>query len=131
LKWSDEFNGSNADLEKEWISQNAPSPHILCSSDFKVQYHNGTDWTDIMVLDPSHAAYNFARDFHTYGLEWTERELIFYFDGKELRRSKNEFCLSPAPVWLSLAIIPWAGRITDAIDGTRMEVDYVRIYQRK
>jgi beta-glucanase (GH16 family) len=100
-------------------------------NDFKVQYHNGTDWTDIMVFDPNQGACNFARDFHTYGLEWTEKELVFYFDGKELRRSKNEFCLSPAPVWLSLAIIPWAGRITDAINGTQMEVDYVRIYQRK
>jgi hypothetical protein len=29
------------------------------------------------------------------------------------------------------AIIPWAGRVTDAIDGTAMEVDYVRIYRRK
>ena len=36
-----------------------------------------------------------------------------------------------SPVWLSLAVIPWAGRITDAIDGTAMEVDYVRIYRKK
>lgn len=28
-------------------------------------------------------------------------------------------------------IIPWASRITDAIDCTAMEVDYVRIYRRK
>jgi hypothetical protein len=27
--------------------------------------------------------------------------------------------------------IPWAGRITDAIDGTAMEVDYVRFYRKK
>jgi beta-glucanase (GH16 family) len=72
---------------------------------------------------------NLARDFHTYGLEWTEKELVFYFDGRELRREKNTFCFSPSPVWLSLAIIPWAGKVTDAIDGTFMEVDYVRIYQ--
>ena len=52
-------------------------------------------------------------------------------NGKELRRVKNEFCLSPSSVWLSLAVIPWAGRITDAIDGTAMEVDYVRIYRKK
>jgi hypothetical protein len=44
---------------------------------------------------------------------------------------KNEICLSPSSVWLSLAVIPWAGRITDSIDGTAMEVDYVRIYRRK
>lgn len=72
---------------------------------------------------------NFARDYQTYGLEWTERELVFYFNGREIRREKNDFCHQPAPVWLSLAIIGWGGKITDAIDGTFMEVDYVRIYQ--
>ena len=75
--------------------------------------------------------YNFARDFHTYGLEWNEKELVFFFNGKPIRREKNTFCHSPSPVWLSLAIIGWGGKITDAIDGTFMEVDYVRIYQRK
>ena len=30
-----------------------------------------------------------------------------------------------------LAIIAWAGKVSDAIDGTFMEVDFVRIYQRK
>ncbi len=74
---------------------------------------------------------DFARDFQTYGLEWTEKELVFYFNGKEIRREKNTFCHSPSPVWLSLAIISWGGKITDAIDGTFMEVDHVRIYQRK
>ncbi len=74
---------------------------------------------------------NFARDFHVHGLAWTAEELVFYLDGKELRREQNAFCHGPAPVWLSLAVIPWAGRITDAIDGAAMEVDYVRIYRRK
>ena len=74
---------------------------------------------------------DFAREFQVHGLEWNESELVFYLNGKELRRVKNEFCLSPSSVWLSLAVIPWAGRITDAIDGTAMEVDYVRIYRKK
>jgi len=30
-----------------------------------------------------------------------------------------------------LAIIGWGGKITDAIDGTFMEVDYVRVYQAR
>jgi beta-glucanase (GH16 family) len=75
--------------------------------------------------------HNFARDYQTYGLEWTEQELVFYFNGREIRREKNDFCHQPAPVWLSLAIIGWGGKITDAIDGTFMEVDYVRIYQAR
>ena len=99
--------------------------------DYKVEYHNGKDWVEMTAFDLVTAPVNLARDFHTYGLEWSEKELVFYFDGRELRREKNEFCLSPSPIWLSLAIIPWAGPVTDAIDGTAMEVDYVRVYKHK
>jgi beta-glucanase (GH16 family) len=83
------------------------------------------------VFDVKQGDFNLAKEFQTYGLEWTDTTLIFYFNGRELRREKNTFCDHPAPVWLSLAVIPWAGTITDAIDGTRMEVDYVRVYRRK
>jgi len=100
-------------------------------SNYKVQYHNGKDWVDMSVFDLVNGTANFAKEFHTYGLEWTPEELVFYFDGKELRREKNEFSYGPTPILLSLAIIPWAGSITDAIDGTAMEVDYVRVYKRK
>lgn len=98
---------------------------------YQVQYHNGSRWVDMAAFDLKAGEVNFARDFHTFGLEWNEQELVFYFDGQAIRREKNQFCHSPSPVWLSLAIISWAGKITDAIHGTRMEVDYVRIYKPK
>jgi beta-glucanase (GH16 family) len=97
---------------------------------YKVEYHDGSGWIEMAKFDILDGNYNFARDFQTYGLEWTEKELVFYFNGKEIRREKNEFCHQPAPVWLSLAVIAWGGQITDAIHGTFMEVDYVRIYQK-
>lgn len=100
-------------------------------NDYQVSYHDGSQWVEMSSFDVKGGNYNFARDFQTYGLEWTEKELVFYLNGKELRREKNTFCHSPSPVWLSLAIIGWGGKITDAIDGTFMEVDYVRIYQCK
>jgi len=99
--------------------------------DYRVEYHDGKKWVEISSFDIKKGSANFARDFHTYGLEWSEKELVFYLDGKVIRREKNAFCHSPSPVWLSLAIIPWAGKITDAIHGTFMEVDYVRVYDRK
>ena len=98
---------------------------------YRIEYHNGSKWVAMAQFDINQGNYNFARDYQTYGLEWSEKELIFYFNGKEIRREKNAFCHSPAPIWLSLAIIPWGGKITDAIHGTAMEVDYVRVYQRK
>ena len=100
-------------------------------NDYQVSWHDGSKWVEMSSFNVKEGNHNFARDFQTYGLEWTEKELVFYLNGKEIRREKNTFCNSPSPVWLSLAIIPWAGKVTDAIHGTFMEVDYVRIYQRK
>ena len=74
---------------------------------------------------------DFAAEFHTFGVEWTEEEIIFYFDRKEFRRIRNEFCYSPAPIRLSEAVLAWGGKVTDAIDGTFMAVDYVRVYSRR
>ena len=99
--------------------------------DYKVSWHDGSKWIEMASFDVKQGSYNFAKDFQTYGLEWTETELVFYFNGKELRREKYTLCNHPAPIWLSLAIIPWAGKVTDSIHGTFMEVDYVRVYQRK
>jgi len=100
-------------------------------ADYALSWWDGTRWVDMAVFDVKQGDFNLAKEFQTYGLEWTDTTLIFYFNGRELRREKNTFCDHPAPVWLSLAVIPWAGTITDAIDGTRMEVDYVRVYRRK
>ena len=72
-----------------------------------------------------------AEQFHVYGLEWNRDELVWYCDGKEIRREENTICHRESPVWLSLAIIEWSGAVTAAIDGTSMDVDYVRVYQEK
>ena len=69
-----------------------------------------------------------SKEFHVYGFLWTADELVFYCDGKEIRRVKNEVCHSECALLLSEAILKWAGPVTDAIDGTFMEVDYVRAY---
>ena len=100
-------------------------------SNYKIEYWNGKSWVEMSSFDINKGTHNFANEYHTYGLEWSKDELVFYFDGKVIRREKNTFCWSPSPIWLSLAIIAWAGNITDAIDRTQMEVDYVRVYQKK
>jgi len=228
IVWSDDFDYPNATLDDNWVAQNGPNTHILCSrwrenavvangilhlnnkkenrggqawtsasiwtkeqfqygyfecrykyaaatgtnnsfwmmttginpetgKKFEIDINEGHyptematnihNWTDV-TTDPatgktSHPSFskafnlsgekamNLGKEFHTYGLEWTKDSLIYYFDGKALRRSKNEFCHSPAPVYLSEAILTWAGTITDAIDGTSMDVDWVKVYQSK
>ena len=72
---------------------------------------------------------NMANDFHVFSLLWTEKELAWFVDGREIRREDNKLCHDQAPVILSSAIMKWAGDVTDKIDGTAMEADWVRVYQ--
>ena len=74
---------------------------------------------------------NLSKEFHVYGLEWTAGELVWYFDGKEIRRLKQDICRDKAVVRLSTAVMPWAGKITDALDGTSMDVEWVRVYGKE
>ena len=99
-------------------------------SNYKVQYFNNGEWKDVAPLDVEKSS-NFAKEYQTYGLEWNENEIVFYFNGEEIRREKNTFCFSETPIWLSLAIIKWSGSVTDEIDGKSMKVDYVRYYKKK
>lgn len=103
---------------------------------FHFEFWDGQQWQPIPNArqhEPSRVwrvdpKYDLSREFHVYGLLWNERELVYYFDGQEIRRQPHDICHGPAPVWLSLAIMPWAGPVTDAIDGTSMDVDYVRVW---
>jgi beta-glucanase (GH16 family) len=72
-----------------------------------------------------------SKDFHVYALEWSESELIWYFDDQEVRRLKHTICNAEEAVLLSTKVLPWAGNITDALIGTSMDVDYVRVYRKK
>jgi beta-glucanase (GH16 family) len=94
-----------------------------------IHNHSGKRWRKHRAKRIKGA--NLGSEFHTYGLEWNKNELIWYFDGEEIRREKNSIFHGETPVWLSLAIYRWAGAITDAIDGTSMDVDYVRVYQKE
>lgn len=98
-------------------------------SDFAIQYWKDGAWVDIADSGSGNGVLDLSKDHHVYSMLWTPEEIVFFFDGKELRREKNEFSHYPAPVFLSSAVIHWAGAVTDQIDGTSMDVDYVRIWQ--
>lgn len=98
--------------------------------EYKVQYYKDGKWINISTLDVKEDI-NFAKNYNVYGLEWDENNIIFYFNGEEIRREPNNHCYTEMPIYLSLAIIKWDGPVTDAIDGTSMKVDYVRYYKKK
>ena len=70
-----------------------------------------------------------SKGFHRYGFLWTEKDLVWYYDDKEIRREPNSWCHIPGLVRLSTAVMKWAGPITDALDGASMDVQYVRVYK--
>ena len=76
------------------------------------------------------APLDLSKDFHTYACLWTEREIIYFWDGREINRKPNTNATHPGPVLFSTAVFPWAGSITDALHNTSMDVDWVRVWQR-
>lgn len=87
------------------------------------------------------AVENVSTEFHVYAIDWTEDEIIWYIDGEEFFRFENEN--KTYKEWpfdkrfhliMNIAIGGnWGG--TQGIDPNlkeaTMEVDYVRVYQRK
>ena len=103
--------------------------HYPNMANMNIHNWSGKHWAKSQKWKAS--GHNLSQEFHVYGLEWNKNELVWWFDGQEIRRETNAICHGPAPVFLSSAIIKWAGEVTDRIDGTAMDVDYVRIYQRR
>lgn len=86
------------------------------------------------VTDPS-----LARGFHTYGLEWTEKEYRFYIDDRLTWTAPTPVSKRPQFILLSSEIEDkgWAGAIPTGGYGprestkTKMTVDYVRFHERR
>ncbi len=69
------------------------------------------------------------KGFHTFGLNWTPAEYVFYYDGKEIKRtSAGGVCQVPLYVKVTTEIGKWAGDITKANLPDTSVVDYVRVY---
>ncbi len=100
-------------------------------ADYKIEYFSSGKWHTWIDVKEDAPDVNLSDDFHLYALEWNDKELVFYFDGKELRRFENKFIYSYGPVMLSAGIIEWAGAVTDKVDGTSMDVDYVKVWQEE
>lgn len=99
-------------------------------ADYKLEAFVDGEWQEIGGYDVQ-KDYNFAEDYHRYGMEWTEENISFYFDDKLIRTIPNTQCHKELSIWLSLAILEHAGEITDAIDGTSMKIDWVKYYEKK
>lgn len=116
----------NPDLEIDIVEQYGRAPQNLHT----VVHIRGKDGHrsqgDVFVVDKMY------EDFHTYGFEWDETDMIWYFDGKELWRQPTpaDSGHDPMAVLINLAMGPgWP--IDKTPNPSEMVVDYVRAYQKK
>jgi beta-glucanase (GH16 family) len=74
--------------------------------------------------------YDFYEDFHVYGLLWTADELVWFLDGEEVFRRKNDFFKRPLHVIFDAEIMEtWDGLPKlDDLPST-FKVDYVRVWR--
>ena len=69
--------------------------------------------------------------FHTYGLLWTEDELVWYFDDVEVFRADTPADMhDPMYMLVNLAVGGTAGTPTDGLaTPAEMQIDYIRAYE--
>lgn len=71
------------------------------------------------------------KGWHTFGLLWTDKQYVFYVDGKETWRSDKGVSHRAEYIILSLEVGKWAGDIAQAKLPDSLFIDYVRVYQKK
>ncbi len=73
-----------------------------------------------------------AEGFHTYGLEWNEREINWYFDGALIRSKANLHWHQPMHVVFTTEVRPgWMGMPSAQELPAAFTLDYVRIWQQR
>ena len=72
---------------------------------------------------------SFLTGFHTYAVSWSEKEYVYYYDGKEVWRSTaGGVSQVPQYIILSNEVGTWAGDINKAKLPDCCLIDYVRVY---
>lgn len=70
--------------------------------------------------------------YHVYGLEWSERELKWYLDGRVIRAEENFHFHQPMKVILSAETHPdWFGLPAAGELPAAYRIDYIRAWKRK
>ena len=96
----------------------------------------GHKWSDNATAIPAKAydtGINLSDDFHIYGFEWTDTEMVFYFDGVEYHR--GNVSLSYPLITILSCYESRKGNWTGAFDNSipypkEFKIDYFKAYKR-
>ena len=91
-------------------------------------YHTANDGS---LSESVKLPYDLSADYHTYALKWDRDFLYFYFDGDLISKKPNINAIDVEYPIFSTAVINWAGTFGPKADGSSMDIEYVRVYQRK
>ncbi|MGV8090434.1 MAG: family 16 glycosylhydrolase [Mangrovibacterium sp.] len=69
--------------------------------------------------------------FHTFGLEWTQKEYIFYINGKETWRTSTTVSQHNEYLILSADLVNWGGDLAQGNFPDAITFDYVKVYKPK
>ncbi len=127
FSWPTEHNIGHVQFINGWFGNNQWNALI---TDYKIEAFVNGQWIEIGAYDAS-TDFNYANDYHVYGMDWNANNIKFYFDDKLIRTIPNTLCNAELNIFLSLAVLEHGGEVTDAIDGTSMKIDYVKYYKFK
>jgi autotransporter-associated beta strand protein len=109
----------------------------IIEAHFHGDYHmNVHDWAPTHNSNGTTVSANLYPGFHTVGLEWaTDGTLRWYVNGVVRRTfaasSLNAYnTMLPLEILLTTLVLPFGGTASSNLVGTRMDVDYVRVYQK-
>ncbi|MCS6776250.1 MAG: glycoside hydrolase family 16 protein [Chloroherpetonaceae bacterium] len=76
---------------------------------------------------------DFSRAYHTFAVEWNEKECIWYVDGVERARSSEGIPHEPMYILANLAVGgDWPGMPDHTtVFPAYMDIDYIRVYRKK
>lgn len=69
--------------------------------------------------------------FHTFGLEWTPKEYVFYIDNREVWRTSKAVSQIEQYIILSTEYSGWGGTPDTRLLPDKVVFDYVRVYSKK
>ncbi|TWU42190.1 Beta-porphyranase A precursor [Novipirellula artificiosorum] len=90
-------------------------------ADGRRHWNEGGTWT---------APFQFADDFHVFGLLWDAEQLVYYVDGVPVRRMKNTHWHAPLRlIFDSETMGDWLGMPEDKDLPSTFRIDYVRAWK--
>ena len=98
--------------------------------------HNDTLGKRVSTSQKYFSDYDLSADFHTYGIEWNEENIIYYFDGKAIFTIPNQnidelqFPILSSALNLDAKALPDNDILETYMEGSAQVIDYVRVWQK-